>query len=223
MRFFLQSLLPLAVSVAALSVVEPKEGADIDASDSFTVKWTSVSTDPSSFDLYIVNNAVYPPVETKIASDVETSEGSYTVDNVSGITKGHGYQINLLSDSAQNSGILAQSQQFNITGAASSSSSSTSSSSTTSTSSTSTSTSSTGTSTTSTTLTTSGATTKTTSGSSTSAGSATTSSGAASSSGVKANETSSGAASVHTGAGVALAVPLTAGTGLLLAALFFSL
>jgi hypothetical protein len=46
------------------------------------------STDPTSFDLYLVNNAVYPPVDKKIATDVDTSDGSYTVDSISGLADG---------------------------------------------------------------------------------------------------------------------------------------
>ncbi|KAL4815131.1 Ser-Thr-rich glycosyl-phosphatidyl-inositol-anchored membrane family-domain-containing protein [Aspergillus spinulosporus] len=120
------SLLPLAVSVGALQVTQPEKGAEIDPSSSFTVKWDSVSTDPSSFDLYLVNNAVYPSVEKKIASDVDTSDGSYTVDGISGLENGGGYQINLFSNSGHNTGILAQSEQFNVTGADSTSSTTTS-------------------------------------------------------------------------------------------------
>ena len=37
----------------------------------------------------------------------------------------HGYQVNLLSDSTQNTGILAQSQQFNVTGSSDSTSTTT--------------------------------------------------------------------------------------------------
>lgn len=88
------------ITLAALSVTEPKKGVEIDPSTSFDVKWTSVeyvhysqfisryhrltlsSTDASSFDIYIVNNAVYPPVNKKIASNIKTSSDSYTVDSV---------------------------------------------------------------------------------------------------------------------------------------------
>ncbi|RAK72696.1 GPI anchored serine-threonine rich family protein [Aspergillus fijiensis CBS 313.89] len=125
---FSYAVLPLAAIVGALEVTSPTKGEDVDVSNSFTVKWDSVSTDASNFNLYIVNNAVYPPVEQKIASDVETSKGSYTVSGLSGLTDGYGYQINLVSDEPQNSGILAQSQQFDVKGASSSSSSSSSSS-----------------------------------------------------------------------------------------------
>ncbi|RAL02186.1 GPI anchored serine-threonine rich family protein, partial [Aspergillus ibericus CBS 121593] len=131
MRFsYAVSLLPLAAFVGALEVTSPTKGEDVDLSKSFTVKWDSVSTDPSTFDLYLVNNAVYPTVEQKIASDVDTSSGSYTVSGLSGVSDGSGYQINLLSTSTQNSGILAQSQQFNVEGSSSATTSSSSSSST---------------------------------------------------------------------------------------------
>ena len=45
--------------------------------------------DPTTFDLYLVDNAVYPTVEKKVASDVETSKGSYTVSDLSGVTDGY--------------------------------------------------------------------------------------------------------------------------------------
>ncbi|PWY74938.1 hypothetical protein BO83DRAFT_416758, partial [Aspergillus eucalypticola CBS 122712] len=114
------SLLPLAAFVGALEVTSPKKGEDIDVSSSFTVTWDSVSTDPTTFDLYLVNNAVYPTVDKKVASDVETSKGSYTVSGLSGVTDGSGYQINLVSTSSTNSGILAQSEQFTVEGGSSS-------------------------------------------------------------------------------------------------------
>lgn len=50
---------------------------------------TRHSTDAKSFNLYLVNNNVYPPVSEKIASDVETSEGSYTIDSLTGVTAGY--------------------------------------------------------------------------------------------------------------------------------------
>ncbi|KAL3472472.1 Ser-Thr-rich glycosyl-phosphatidyl-inositol-anchored membrane family-domain-containing protein [Aspergillus californicus] len=213
---FVSTVLPLAVSVGALSVTEPKKNAEIDPSDSFTVKWDSVSTDPTSFDLYLVNNNVYPPVDEKIASDIDTSDGSYTVDGISDLTNGGGYQINLFSNEDLNTGILAQSQQFNVTGADSSSSSTTS---TTSTTSTSTSTDSDSTTTTPSTTTT-GSSTETTdsSSSSTSSASDSESSPASSSSGAAPSASDDGG-----NAGVSMRAPWTLAAGLLGAALLFSL
>ncbi|KAJ5390722.1 UPF0619 GPI-anchored membrane protein [Penicillium cataractarum] len=216
------SLMPLAGFVGALHVTEPEKGADIKASSSLTVKWTYVNTDAKSFNLYLVNNAVYPPVSEKIATDVETSDGSYTIDSLTGVTAGHGYQINLQSDETMNTGILAQSEQFNVTGSAqssSTSSSSTVSSSSSTSSGTSTdSTSTTGTATTTNTLIT---VTGTSTGSKTTGTSGAT--GSASSTGASASGTSSQTAVPSTGAAVAVMAHPAAAAGLLAGALAFAL
>lgn len=202
---------------------------------------TLKSTDAKSFDLYLVNNAVYPSINKKIASNVETSDGSYTIDSLTGVSAGYeffsiqrlqslssapttchtnfsslirqGYQINLQSDESMNTGILAQSEQFNVTGStqsSSTSSSSTSTSSGTTTGSTTTntlitSTTSTGTATSSETTRTSGAT------------------GARSSSGASASGTSSQTSVPSTGAAAALVAHPVAVAGLLAGALAFGL
>ncbi|KAE8327541.1 Ser-Thr-rich glycosyl-phosphatidyl-inositol-anchored membrane family-domain-containing protein [Aspergillus sergii] len=189
------SLLPLAASVGALQVTSPKKGEDVDLSKSFTVKWDAVDTDPSSFDLYIVNNAVYPSVEQKIASDVDSSKGSYDVSGLSDLTNGKGYQINFLSNSAKNSGILAQSQQFNVEGSSESTSTATASESKTTTSTTGTSTATT----------------------------VSSSARASASASASANSTSSGSTPASTGAGVSLAAPVSAAAGLLMGILALNL
>ncbi|KZN94000.1 UPF0619 GPI-anchored membrane protein [Penicillium chrysogenum] len=119
------SLLPLALSVGAIKVTEPAKNDEVDVSGSFTVKWSSVSTDASTVDIVLVNNAVYPPVEEKIASGVDTSKGSYTAPGLKDVTDGSGFQINLISTEAKNTGILAQSEQFDVTESDKSSSSAT--------------------------------------------------------------------------------------------------
>ncbi|KAA8645025.1 hypothetical protein EYZ11_012467 [Aspergillus tanneri] len=216
------SLLPLAVSVGALSVTSPEKGADIDASGSFTVKWSSVDTDPSTFDLYLVNNAVYPSVEKKIASNIDTSKGSYTVDGISGLTDGKGYQISLLSNSGRNTGILAQSEQFKVAGGSESSSTSTSASA-------SSFSASTGSSSTRTSVPTGTSTgtlskaTKTSSITSAKSSSTSYSSATASSTGAAANGTTSGSSPNSTGAGVILTAPVTAAAGLLAGVLALNL
>ncbi|RDW87071.1 GPI anchored serine-threonine rich family protein [Aspergillus mulundensis] len=225
MRFTLaSSLLPLAVSVGALQVTQPEKGAEIDPSDSFTVKWDSVSTDPSSFDLYLVNNAVYPSVEKKIASDVDTSDGSYIIDSISGLEKAGGYQINLFSNEAHNTGILAQSEQFNVTSSDTTSSSSatpTSTSTSTSTSSTSTESETTSTPSTSTETTSASTSTTTEAESNTASSSAAGSSTPASSSDAAATASASDVPD-DLNAGVAMGAPLTL-AGLMAGALMFTL
>ncbi|KAJ0419930.1 Ser-Thr-rich glycosyl-phosphatidyl-inositol-anchored membrane family-domain-containing protein [Aspergillus carlsbadensis] len=222
------SALLLAVTAGALKVTEPKKNVEVDPSSSFTVKWDSVSTDPSTFDLYLVNNAVYPPVDKKIATDIDTSDGSYTVDSIAGLTDGPGYQINLFSNEEHNTGILAQSQQFNMTGSDDSSSSSSATPT-----STSTSTSSTSTGTTSTTPSTTSTETDSESSSAASASSTSLTTGAStthSASSSAAASTTSGAADANAsdapdggnGAG-AMAAPLVVAAGVMGGALLFNL
>ncbi|PYH42946.1 GPI anchored serine-threonine rich family protein [Aspergillus saccharolyticus JOP 1030-1] len=203
---FSYAVLPLAAIVGALEVTSPTKGEDVDVSKSFTVKWDSVSTDASTFNLYIVNNAVYPTVEQKIASDVETSKGSYTVSGLSGLTNGNGYQINLVSDAAQNSGILAQSQQFDVTGDSSSSSSSSSSASSS-------------TSTASSSSSSSSSSTASTSASTTLTSSASSSTGSASASHSSTANGTAATTSAVAGAGASLTAPLSGAGGLLMGVL----
>lgn len=112
MRFAL-TLTAFVGSVAALSITSPKKDQDVDLSEKTTVEWSSVSSDPSSFDIYLVKMNSYPPVNKLVAENVKTSEGSYTIDGVSA-DNGSGYQINFVSRDPQNTGILAQSQQFKV-------------------------------------------------------------------------------------------------------------
>ncbi|KAH1316253.1 hypothetical protein KXV58_007576 [Aspergillus fumigatus] len=112
MRFAL-TLTAFVGSVAALSITSPKKDQDVDLSEKTTVEWSSVSSDPSSFDIYLVKMNSYPPVNKLVAENVKTTEGSYTIDGVSA-DNGSGYQINFVSRDPQNTGILAQSQQFKV-------------------------------------------------------------------------------------------------------------
>ena len=68
------------------------------------------STDPSTMNIVLVNNVVNPSTQTTIASNVQTSSGSYTVSSLIG--NGAGYQVNLMATT--NSQILAQSGQFTL-------------------------------------------------------------------------------------------------------------
>ncbi|CAG8325630.1 unnamed protein product [Penicillium salamii] len=88
MRFSIALALPLALSVTALKVTEPAKGAELDLSKSFTVKWDSVDTDANTVDIILVNNNIYPNVEEKIASDIDTSKGTYTASGLKDIAKG---------------------------------------------------------------------------------------------------------------------------------------
>ncbi|KAF7178091.1 hypothetical protein CNMCM7691_006749 [Aspergillus felis] len=112
MRFAL-TLTALVGSAAALSITSPQKDQDVNLSEKTKVQWSSVSSDPSSFDIYLVKMNSYPPVNKLVAENVKTSDGSYTIDGVS-VDSGSGYQVNFVSKDPQNSGILAQSQQFKV-------------------------------------------------------------------------------------------------------------
>ncbi|OXV05919.1 hypothetical protein Egran_06315 [Elaphomyces granulatus] len=107
-------LIALAASVAALQVNSPAIGAVLDLSKSNAVTWSTVNTDPSSFNIVLVNNHVNPSFKLAIASNVQSSSGSFTVSPQSGVSPGDGYQFNLESTDPKNTGILAQSQQFTV-------------------------------------------------------------------------------------------------------------
>lgn len=128
------SFLALVASTLALQVTAPAQGSALDLSKDNKITWASVSSDPTSFEIQLVNNAVNPSVAITIAPNVQTSAGSYDLKSVNGANPGQGYQINLISTDAQNSGILAQSGQFSVAAAGSSTTSASFSSSTPSTS-----------------------------------------------------------------------------------------
>lgn len=113
----LTTILALAASLSlalALQVTSPAQGSTLDLTKDNKVTWASVSSDPSSFQIQLVNFAVNPPVTQIIKDGVKTSDGSFSLDAVKGVNPGPGYQINLVSTSTQNSGILAQSGQFEV-------------------------------------------------------------------------------------------------------------
>lgn len=120
----LSAFLALAASTFALQVTAPAENSNIDLSKDNKISWASVSSDPSSFNIILTNMNVNPSVRIVIASDVQTSAGSYDVRPVSGATPGGNYRINFEGTSASNQGILAQSGQFTVAAAGASSTSS---------------------------------------------------------------------------------------------------
>ncbi|MCJ1398335.1 Mucin-21 [Xylographa trunciseda] len=101
----------LYASVAlAIVVTSPDDTTTWSDSGKNTIKWTSVNTDPSTVNIVLINNAVYPNTAMNIASNIQTSSGSYTVDSLTGT--GGGFQINLMSTT--NDQILAQSKNFTL-------------------------------------------------------------------------------------------------------------
>jgi len=121
----LSAALLFATTAFGLSVTSPVEGAFWDASQNTqTVGWNSVSTDPTNFTVVLVNMVVYPNTNAVLKQNVLTSSGSTSVTAPSsGWPTGKGFQINLVQNNPTGVAILAQSQQFNITGTSTPSSS----------------------------------------------------------------------------------------------------
>ncbi|KAK4686052.1 hypothetical protein P7C73_g4086, partial [Tremellales sp. Uapishka_1] len=131
------ALLTLGLSASAISVTSPTNTTVWSSGTSGqTVSWEAVSTDPTSFEIQLVNQAGFL-TNSPVTLVANQTTGSANVVNSVTVTYSAGtwpvgtaFQINLMgSSSGGSSAILAQSQQFNITSDGSSSSSSSASSS----------------------------------------------------------------------------------------------
>jgi hypothetical protein len=113
MQYTLASVLAFASAALAITVTSPVKGAEWDLSKDNKITWDSVSTDPSTINIVLVNMAVNPSVSLTIANNIPVSQGSYDLKNlVNAPAPGDSYQINLENSVQQ--GILAQSQQFTV-------------------------------------------------------------------------------------------------------------
>ncbi|GJC97669.1 extracellular conserved serine-rich protein [Colletotrichum tabaci] len=104
------SLLALA---QAIKVTKPAKGDEWDASSSNEITWDTVNTDPKEFEIVVVNQSGFPEVSTTIAT-VNSADGKYELKDTD-LAAGDRYRINFLSTDSQNTGILAQSEQFSLT------------------------------------------------------------------------------------------------------------
>ncbi|KAK1724232.1 uncharacterized protein BDZ83DRAFT_579005 [Colletotrichum acutatum] len=98
----------------AVKVTKPAKGDDWDLSKTNEITWETVSSDPKSFEIVIVNQSGYPEVSETIAT-VQAADGKYELKGAK-VAAGDAYRINLVSVDPQNSGILAQSNEFSFTG-----------------------------------------------------------------------------------------------------------
>jgi hypothetical protein len=87
------ALLALASGALALKVTSPDSNTIWSTGEKQTIEWESVSSDQSSFNIYLSNKATYPPTDVLLASDVQSSAGSYEIDG-SKLSDGDSYTIN---------------------------------------------------------------------------------------------------------------------------------
>ncbi|KAL4752806.1 hypothetical protein BDW72DRAFT_191578 [Aspergillus terricola var. indicus] len=110
----LSLLLAFALSALAMTITSPKStNQKVDFSKPFTIRWTTVPSDPEQFTITLVNDR--HDVDEDLAVDVDASEEEYTVDKIKDIPIANNYQINFRSTEKNNMGILAQSPRFNVT------------------------------------------------------------------------------------------------------------
>lgn len=110
-------LAAFVASAAALEITEPTTGASWDLSKTNTIKWKSVSTDPTEFQLFLVDKSPSTgEVQTKISDKVKTSDGKYDLTNFVIATKpGSRYSVKAIAVTQTNSGQLDESEVFNVT------------------------------------------------------------------------------------------------------------
>jgi hypothetical protein len=140
----ISAILLITVSTWAATIIEPARNTSWDASNQGqNVAWTFVATDPDSFSLMLMNDVsshlipaqppqrsllartihslsiqqINPRVSVIVKQNVSTSAGSTIVNGpAAGWPTGEGFQINVVQENSNGTAILAQSQQFNITG-----------------------------------------------------------------------------------------------------------
>ncbi|KAL4733595.1 Ser-Thr-rich glycosyl-phosphatidyl-inositol-anchored membrane family-domain-containing protein [Aspergillus similis] len=111
----LSLLLAFALSALAVTITSPRStNQKVDFSKPFTIRWTTVPSDPEQFTITLVNMDGYN-VDEDLAVDVDASKEEYTIDKIKDIPIANNYQINFRSTEKNNMGILAQSPMFNVT------------------------------------------------------------------------------------------------------------
>ncbi|PKY03160.1 hypothetical protein P168DRAFT_328227 [Aspergillus campestris IBT 28561] len=118
MRFNIFALVACAVSTVALTISAPNQDDKVDLSKPYEIKWRNVDSDPTTFNIELVNmngGSNSSNVHKEVAKDIKVSERSHTIKPVWGIEKGKEYQFNFIREDKKNTGILAQSQHFEVT------------------------------------------------------------------------------------------------------------
>jgi hypothetical protein len=113
MRAQFVALLALAAPLHAIKITSPSKNDVVDLSAGVTLKWSTVSTDPTSAHLVLVNMAAGHTPYSKDLGEIDLSKGSLVVTEKD-VPNDAGYQFNFESVATQNTGILAQSEQFEV-------------------------------------------------------------------------------------------------------------
>ncbi|KAL3452546.1 hypothetical protein BJX65DRAFT_183843 [Aspergillus insuetus] len=107
-------LVAFAVSTLSLTITSPSTNEKVDFSKPYTIKWTTVPSDPQNFTITLVNSNGRN-ISKDLTSRAESDKNEFRVDRVWDIPVANEYQINFRSTVRENQGILAQSPTFNVT------------------------------------------------------------------------------------------------------------
>ncbi|EAA33536.1 anchored cell wall protein 3 [Neurospora crassa OR74A] len=102
-----------ASSALAIQITNPKKNDVVDPSSGVEVKWSTVSTDPKSAHLVLVNMASGHTPYTKDLGAVDLTKGSVIISEKD-VPNDSDFQFNFQSVDPLNQGILAQSEQFEV-------------------------------------------------------------------------------------------------------------
>ncbi|KAK1774192.1 hypothetical protein QBC45DRAFT_437013 [Copromyces sp. CBS 386.78] len=102
-----------ATSALAIQVTHPKKNDVVDVKSGVEVSWTTVNTDPKSAHLVLVNMASGHTPYSKDLGEVDLTKGSIIIAE-SDVPNDSAFQFNFQSVDSQSTGILAQSEQFEV-------------------------------------------------------------------------------------------------------------
>ncbi|KAK1827002.1 hypothetical protein QBC39DRAFT_393986 [Podospora conica] len=102
----------LAACAQAVQITGITKDQKIDLASGYTVTWSTVNSDPSTAHLFLVNMAGGGTPFSKDLGEIDLKKGSITVKEP--VAAESGYQFNIQSVDPLNTGILAQSQQFQV-------------------------------------------------------------------------------------------------------------
>ncbi|KAH9042864.1 hypothetical protein EDB84DRAFT_899140 [Lactarius hengduanensis] len=114
MQFFF-TLLSFVALASAYQVSSPGGSSGWTIAGPNVVTWQRVNTDALNFTIVLSNQARTPSYQQVLAALVDGTLGKFTVSPPStGFPTGTGFQVNLVADSQNLNSIFAQSQQFSI-------------------------------------------------------------------------------------------------------------
>ncbi|KAK3494207.1 uncharacterized protein B0T23DRAFT_103415 [Neurospora hispaniola] len=102
-----------ASSALAIQITHPKKNDVVDPSSGVEVTWSTVSTDPKSAHLVLVNMASGHTPYSKDLGAVDLTKGSVIISEKD-VPNDSDFQFNFQSVDPLNQGILAQSEQFEV-------------------------------------------------------------------------------------------------------------